>query len=148
MTPKQSRMRWVALGVLAIGGAAALGFSALGDNLSYFRDPTDVRSGAVKPGEAFRLGGLVKRGSIIKSPDGITMRFIVTDLKNELGVSYRGLTPDLFREGQGVVAEGKLNATGIFVASLLLAKHDENYMPPEVAKSLKARDQWKPSSAQ
>ncbi len=148
MVPKYKRMQWVALGVLAIGGAAALGFSALGDNLSYFRDPTDVKLGAVKPGDSFRLGGLVKRGSIVKSADGISMRFTVTDLKNELGVSYRGLTPDLFREGQGVVAEGKLNTAGIFVANLLLAKHDENYMPPEVAKSLKSRQQWKPASAQ
>jgi cytochrome c-type biogenesis protein CcmE len=145
MTPKKHRMMLVGLGMGALALAAALAFSALGESMSYFRDPTAIAQGKVKPGDAFRLGGLVKNGSIEKLPDGISMRFVVTDMQHEQKVQYTGLTPDLFREGQGAVCEGRLGSDGIFIADKVLAKHDENYMPPEVKKSLEQRGQWKPA---
>jgi cytochrome c-type biogenesis protein CcmE len=146
MTAKKQRLFFVGLGVSALGLAAALAFSALGDNMSYFRDPTAIAEGKVKAGDAFRLGGLVKAGSLEKLPDGITMRFIVTDMVHDQRVQYTGLTPDLFREGQGAVCEGRLNTGGVFIADKVLAKHDEKYMPPEVQKSLEKRGQWKPKA--
>jgi cytochrome c-type biogenesis protein CcmE len=145
MTPKNQRMMLVGLGIGSLALAATLTLSVLGDSISYFRDPTAIAQGKVKTGEAFRLGGLVKKGSIEKLPDGVTMRFVVTDMQHEQKVQYTGLTPDLFREGQGAVCEGRLGSDGIFIADKVLAKHDENYMPPEVKKSLDQRGQWKPA---
>ncbi len=139
MIAKKQRMIFVGLGIGALALAGTLVFSALGDNMSYFRDPTAIAEGKVKSGDAFRLGGLVKEGSLEKLPDGMTIRFVVTDMVNEQAVQYAGLIPDLFREGQGAVCEGRLTGTGIFIADKVLAKHDENYMPPEVAQSLKKR---------
>lgn len=134
---KQQRLALalVALVVLAVAGVVAM--FALEDTAAYFRAPADIAGNPPSPGESFRLGGLVKPGSVHQSPDGLTMNFTVTDMQAETPVSYRGLTPDLFREGQGVIATGSLDGAGRFQAQQLLAKHDENYMPPEVAKALK-----------
>ncbi len=129
------------LGCLAI--ALALSLYALKDNISFFRSPSDVaaltagNSSAVAAGRVFRLGGLVEEGSVEKNSEDTAVVFVVTDLQKQVTVRYDGILPDLFREGQGVVATGSLNENGVFIATQLLAKHDENYMPPEVAKSLK-----------
>jgi cytochrome c-type biogenesis protein CcmE len=118
--------------------------TAFNENLVFFFSPTDLLARPQPPGHAFRLGGLVEQGSVVK--DGATMRFRITDKKNALLVLYRGVLPDLFREGQGVVVEGSLSADGSFAASSVLAKHDEKYMPPEVAAALKKNGEWRPTS--
>lgn len=128
------------LAVLAL--AAGLVLRALDENLVYFMAPSDVQAGEIEPGRQFRLGGLVAENSFTKAADGLTVEFIVTDLANEVPVRFKGLLPDLFREGQGVIAEGRLDAGGTFVATSVLAKHDENYMPPEVAEALQRAGQW------
>ena len=136
MTKKRMRLYAVLLFLLGTGTAAGLVLYALGDNLSYFRTPTDIVTGhcpEAASGRAFRLGGLVERGSLVHAGD--VMSFRVSDLKNTVTVRYAGVPPDLFREGTGVVAEGKME-NGTFVAQRLLAKHDEKYMPPEVKKEL------------
>lgn len=142
-TLAQQRRRWRLYGALValfgLGIATVLVLLALGDSVSYFHTPSEIKSGSIpaaREGRAVRLGGLVEAGSINRSGDGMTINFRVTDLKASVAASYRGVPPDLFREKQGVVAEGRLNADGVFVADRLLAKHDENYMPPEVAKAL------------
>jgi cytochrome c-type biogenesis protein CcmE len=141
MTPKRHRL-WLLVGSLGtLGVAAALVLTALNDNLVFFYSPTQVAEKAIGPERRFRLGGLVEAGSVQKR--GEEVRFIVTDTHKTLAVIYRGLLPDLFREGQGVVAEGSLGPDGVFVAREVLAKHDENYMPPEVAKAIKEAGQWK-----
>ncbi len=127
------------LGVLGV--AAALVLSALNDNIVFFYSPTQLAEKKIAPERHFRIGGLVEAGSVQKN--GQEIRFRVTDTHKTVDVVYRGLLPDLFREGQGVVAEGTLGADGVFVAREVLAKHDENYMPPEVAKALKEAGQWK-----
>ena len=140
MTPKRKRL-WLLVGSLCVLGAAtALVLSALSDNLVFFYSPTQVAARKPAPDRRFRLGGLVVEGSLQKN--GQEVRFRITDLKGELPVVYRGLLPDLFREGQGVIAEGTLGADGVFVAREVLAKHDEKYMPPEVAKALKESGRW------
>lgn len=144
MKAKHQRLVLVLLGVLAVGGAGALGFSAIGDTMTFFYSPSDVKAKGVEPGQSIRLGGLVEAGSVKREPDGLTLAFTVTDRANQVAVRYRGLVPDLFRENQGVVAEGRFDAAGVFVAESLLAKHDENYMPPEVADSLKRSGEWRP----
>ena len=135
MKAKHQRL-WLVVGALtALGGAGALAFSTLGDKATYFYAPADLAKGAL-PTDAIRLGGMVEEGSIER--DGATVRFRVTDYKKTVPVTYTGILPDLFREGQGVIAEGRLNAaTGQFQADTILAKHDENYMPPEVAGAMK-----------
>ena len=141
MTLKRKRL-WLLLGSLGVlGVATGLVLSALDDNLVFFYSPTQVAEKHVAPSRHFRLGGLVEAGSVKKN--GQEVRFIVTDTHKTLPVVYRGLLPDLFREGQGVVAEGSLGADGVFTAREVLAKHDENYMPPEVAKALKDAGQWR-----
>jgi cytochrome c-type biogenesis protein CcmE len=141
VTPKRKRL-WLLVGSLGVlGVAAALVLSALDDNLVFFYSPTQVAEKHVAPDRHFRLGGLVEAGSVKKN--GQEVRFTVTDTHKTLPVVYRGLLPDLFREGQGVVAEGSLGADGVFTAREVLAKHDENYMPPEVAKALKEAGQWR-----
>ncbi len=135
-SPKRQRL-WLALaaaGALALAGVTAT--LALRDTAAYFRAPSDIANAPPAAGEVFRLGGLVKPGSVARSPDGLELLFTVTDTAADTLVVYRGLVPDLFREGQGVIATGRLDAGGRFVASQLLAKHDENYMPPEVARAL------------
>ena len=141
MTPKRKRLYLLlgSLGVLAI--AAALVLSALNDNLVFFYSPSQVAEKHPAPERRFRLGGLVEAGSVKKA--GQEVHFTVTDTHKSVQVVYRGLLPDLFREGQGVVAEGALGADGVFVAREVLAKHDENYMPPEVAKAIKEAGQWR-----
>ncbi|OOZ39040.1 cytochrome c biogenesis protein CcmE [Solemya pervernicosa gill symbiont] len=121
------------LGVLAV--AAVLVFNALGNNLSYFFSPTEVANGEAPKDHVFRLGGLVKPGSVVRGKS-LTVTFVVTDNAKEMPVAYTGILPDLFMEGQGVITQGRLGADGTFVADEVLAKHDENYMPPEVAEAL------------
>ncbi len=141
MTPKRRRL-WLLVGSLAtLGAAAALVLTALSDNLVFFYSPSQVAEKGIVPDRRFRLGGLVEAGSVQKN--GEEVRFTVTDTHKTMPVVYRGLLPDLFREGQGVIAEGTLRADGVFVAREVLAKHDENYMPPEVAKAIKEAGQWK-----
>ena len=139
MTPRQRRMTLV-LGIVAGAGiAGALALSAFRSNVTFYFDPTKVAAGEVKPGEHFRLGGMVTKGSVKREPGSLEVHFVVTDFEHNVPVSYTGVLPDLFREGTGVVANGHLDNRGTFVADEVLAKHDEKYMPPEVAKSLKRR---------
>ncbi|HEY2889066.1 MAG TPA: cytochrome c maturation protein CcmE [Dongiaceae bacterium] len=144
MTRKRQRMIFVLLGLLMLAGATALVLTAFRSNLVFFFSPTDLLASPQPPGHAFRLGGLVEQGSVDKA-GGDTVRFRITDKKNTLLVVYRGVLPDLFREGQGVVVEGSLAADGSFTASSVLAKHDEKYMPPEVAAALKKAGEWRPT---
>jgi len=141
MTRKQRRLILVAasLGVLAVAAALILG--ALRDSIVFFNSPTDLAEKHIMPGTRMRIGGLVKPGSIERG-DNLQVRFAVTDGKADVTVQYRGIVPDLFREGQGVVAEGKLEAGGAFVADTVLAKHDERYMPREVVDALKKSGLW------
>jgi cytochrome c-type biogenesis protein CcmE len=139
--PKRKRL-WLLVGSLCVlAAAAALVLSALSDNIVFFYSPTQLAEKHLSPDRRFRLGGLVENGSVQK--EGTEVRFRVTDLRKSVEVVYRGILPDLFREGQGVIAEGSLGANGVFVAREVLAKHDEKYMPPEVAKALKASGRWK-----
>ncbi len=143
MTPKQRRrVAFVAALVIASAGGAALVLSALKDNVLYFYSPSDVQSKHVQPGVAFRIGGLVATHSVHRGENaGVT--FTVTDGAAAVPVTYHGVLPALFREGQGVVALGALNDSGTFAASEVLAKHDEKYMPPEVVDALKRSGRWK-----
>jgi cytochrome c-type biogenesis protein CcmE len=134
MKPKRKRLYLVLAGMVLLGAAAGLVLFAFQDNLVFFRSPSDIADKGVEEGRRFRLGGMVEEGSVVK--EGITVHFRVTDYANAVAVEYTGLLPDLFREGQGVVTEGRLGPTGTFVADTVLAKHDENYMPPEVAEAL------------
>jgi cytochrome c-type biogenesis protein CcmE len=119
-----------------VGIASTVAFYSLQENLLYFQSPSDLSQQAIPPGRQFRLGGLVKPGSVTRPGDDLATRFVVTDGPQEVTVEYVGILPDLFREGQGVIARGALNNSGLFEASEVLAKHDENYMPPEVADAL------------
>jgi cytochrome c-type biogenesis protein CcmE len=140
MTPRRRRRLILVLGIVAgVSIAGALALSAFRQNVTFFFDPTQVASGEVPKGERFRLGGMVTQGSLHRAPGSLEAHFVVTDFSHEVPVSYTGVLPDLFREGAGVVAHGRLNADGTFVADEVLAKHDEKYMPPEVARSLKRR---------
>jgi cytochrome c-type biogenesis protein CcmE len=135
MTPRRKRLAIAAGVVLALGAATALVLNAFQSNLVFFFSPTQVATGEAPTQRTFRLGGLVKAGSVER--DGVEIRFIVTDTAKEIPVRYQGLLPDLFKEGKGVVAQGLLGPDGVFVAREVLAKHDENYMPPEAAEALK-----------
>ena len=136
MTPRRKRLLAVGGIVLGVAIATAIALRAFDDNLLYFYDPSQVAAGLAPTGKTFRVGGLVTKGSVARVPGSLEVRFVVTDFAHNLTVSYTGLLPDLFREGQGVIAHGRLRE-GRFVADEVLAKHDEKYMPPEVAKSLK-----------
>lgn len=137
MTPRQRRMAAVTVVVVGVSIAAVLVLRALQTNITYFFSPEQVVAGEVDVGQPFRLGGLVQNGSFNRPSGSLEARFIVTDnTQSEVTVAYSGVLPDLFKEGQGMVANGKLNKEGIFVADEVLAKHDENYMSPEVAKML------------
>ena len=136
MKPRQQRMLAVGMAVLGLGIAAALTLRAFEDNMMFFIDISDVVAGQYPSERNFRIGGIVVEGSVERPPGSLQMTFRVTDLRCELGVRYTGVLPDLFREGQGVVAHGRLADDGVFVADKILAKHDENYMAPEVAASL------------
>jgi cytochrome c-type biogenesis protein CcmE len=136
MTPRRKRLLAVIAIVGGVAAAAALAMLAFQDNLLYFYNPTQVVAGEAPSGRTFRIGGLVTQGSLTKTEGTLKIRFMVTDFKESIPVNYEGLLPDLFREGQGVIAHGRLADNGEFVADEVLAKHDENYMPPEVADSL------------
>ena len=138
MTSKQRRGTLILVAVAVLGLAAILTLFALKDSVVFFHTPSDIAEENVKPGDRIRLGGLVEEGSV-KRGEGTSVRFVVTDTLKTVPVSYKGVLPDLFREGQGVVAEGVLGPDGQLTADTVLAKHDENYMPPEVADALKAR---------
>lgn len=138
MTPRRKRLVNVVLVLAGMGLATALIMSAFEENLMYFYSPTEVAAGEAPENRSFRLGGLVVEGSVLRQPQGLGVWFTLTDMVEERVVYYEGILPDLFREGQGIVANGQLNASGAFVASEVLAKHDENYMPPEVADALDA----------
>jgi cytochrome c-type biogenesis protein CcmE len=142
MTRKQRRLALISVGVAVLGLAAALVLSALKDSIVFFNSPTDLTEKHLAPGTRVRLGGLVVPGSIVKSKD-LNVRFEVTDGNKAVAVSYQGILPDLFREGQGVVAEGEINGSGVFVADTILAKHDSTYMPKEVVDALKKSGHWK-----
>ena len=137
MTPRQRRMSLVAIIVCGVGLAGALALRAFRENVMFYFDPSKVAAGQVKPGQRFRLGGMVVKGSVQRQPGSLNVRFVVTDFAHTVPVSYSNVLPDLFKEGAGVVALGRIDSTGTFVADEVLAKHDEKYMPPEVARSLK-----------
>lgn len=139
-TRKSQRAAFIGAAVLVFGLAVILALSALEDTVVYFYSPTDIAERGTPVGLSARIGGLVVEGSVAK--DGAQTTFDVTDLENSISVTFGGILPDLFREGQGIVAEGTFSASGIFEATRVLAKHDENYMPPEVADALKQSGRW------
>jgi cytochrome c-type biogenesis protein CcmE len=140
---KRQRLTLVILALLLLGGASGLVLFALSDSVAFFVTPSDIASGKVDVDKRFRLGGLVVAGSVERQGNDGLVRFRLTDQVHEVSVRYRGILPDLFREGQGIVAQGVLDADGVFTASEVLAKHDENYMPPEVAEALKQAGVWR-----
>jgi cytochrome c-type biogenesis protein CcmE len=129
--PRHKRIAAIAIGVVALGVATALVLRAFNENLVFFFTPSEVVANKAPQGRTFRIGGMVEKGSVRRQADGVTVQFTVTDTAKTLPVTFRGSLPDLFREGKGVVAQGQLGADGVFRASEVLAKHDENYMPPE-----------------
>ena len=141
MTRKQRRGIFIALGVGVLSLAVFLVMFALKDTIVFFHAPRDVVEKQIPPGKRIRLGGLVEQGSV-KRGSGLAVEFSITDTARSIPVRYSGILPDLFREGQGVVAEGRLDTAGVFTADTILAKHDENYMPPEVAAALKKEGVW------
>jgi len=137
--PKHQRLVLAVLAIVALVGAVLLAMWGLQDRAAYFVTPSDIAAGKASPDKAIRLGGMVVKGSLRKDADGLTSRFTVTDGIKETPVVFRGITPDLFREGSGVVAEGRLDPSGLFVADNILAKHDERYMPPQMANEAAPR---------
>jgi cytochrome c-type biogenesis protein CcmE len=147
MKPRTRRFAFIAAGVAALGVAVALVLSAFEENLVFFFTPSQVIAKEAPQGRTFRVGGMVEQGSVKRAPDGVTVNFVVTDTVKSLPVVYKGILPDLFREGKGVVTQGSLTPEGVFVAKEVLAKHDENYMPPEAAEALKKAKAGQPSVA-
>lgn len=137
MKARHKRFALIGTGLAIVALAATLVLTAFRSNMVFFYSPSQVANGEVPQQTSFRIGGLVEEGSIKRDTDGLTVHFVVTDLAKRTLVTYQGILPDLFKEGKGVVAQGKLNADGVFAASEVLAKHDENYMPPEAAEALK-----------
>jgi len=137
MKSRQKRLMFVSLGLVGVAAAAALALSALRSNIAYFFSPSQVMAKEAPADHVFRLGGLVETGTLQRQSDGLTLTFVVTDNAEKVKVSYTGILPDLFSEGSGVVTKGKLGGDGVFYAEDVLAKHDEEYMPPEVAATLK-----------
>ena len=136
MKPRHKKFLWVVGGLALLGVGVALVLNALKTNLNYFYTPTQVANHEAPSNRSFRIGGLVMSGSLKRQTDGLTVEFVVTDTARNIPVIYKGILPDLFQEGKGVVAQGKLGTNGYFIADQVLAKHDENYMPPEAAKAL------------
>jgi len=136
LRPKHQRLILIILAAAALLGAVLLAMWGLKDRAAYFVTPSDIALRKAIPDKAMRLGGMVVKGSLKREPDGLTIRFIVSDTKATTPVIYRGIVPDLFREGSGVVAEGRLDPNGLFVADTILAKHDERYMPPQMANEV------------
>ena len=146
MTRKKRRL-YVFLGAMVfLSAATALVIGAFRDNLVFFFSPTEISEKSVEPGQRVRMGGLVEEGSVARDTDGLTVHFRVTDLDHTIGVTYRGILPSLFREGQGIIVQGTLDGSERFIADEVMAKHDENYMPPEVAEALKKSGNWKGDS--
>lgn len=131
MKPRHKRLALIVGGIATLGVAATLVLSAFKDNLVFFFSPSDVVAGKAPKDRTFRIGGLVEKESLVRQADGVTVRFVITDTAHQIPVTYKGVLPDLFKECKGVVSQGKLGADGVFTASEVLAKHDENYMPPE-----------------
>ena len=134
MTPQRRKRLYLVLGIVAgVGVAAALALSAFRQNVTFYFIPTQVAAGAVHGDQSFRLGGMVSKGSVQRASGSLQVSFVLTDFKHDVPVTYTGVLPDLFREGQGVIAHGHLGANGVFDADEVLAKHDEKYMPPQIA---------------
>lgn len=149
MKKRHKRLAFIVIGIAGLAAAATLIFSAFNSNMVFFFSPSDVQAKQAPIGRDFRLGGLVQEGSLRREDDGLTVHFVVTDTAETTNVTFTGILPDLFREGQGVVAQGRLTDSGIFMAKEVLAKHDETYMPPEVADALeKAKQKTATSIAQ
>jgi len=146
--PRTKRVAMVIGGITALGVAAALILSAFQQNLVFFFTPSQVAANEAPLGKTFRIGGMVEKGSVKRGEDGLTVKFLVTDTAKSIPVVYRGALPDLFREGKGVVAQGRVGADGVFAASEVLAKHDENYMPPEAAEAVKRAHETSRKAAQ
>jgi cytochrome c-type biogenesis protein CcmE len=147
VNPLRKKRLLIILAILAgVGIAVSLALSALKENINLFYTPTQIAGGEAPRETRIRAGGMVVQGSLQRSPDSLDVTFAVTDFNKSVPITYRGILPDLFREGQGIVALGKLNADGVFVADEVLAKHDEKYMPPEVAKALKDSGQLAPAT--
>ena len=136
MKPRHKRIALIVAGLAILGVAVTLVLSAFNSNLVFFFTPTQVAAHEAPQGRNFRIGGLVEKGSVKRQPDGLTVRFIVTDTAKSVPVTFTGILPDLFKEGKGVVAQGKIGKDGVFSATEVLAKHDENYMPPEAADAV------------
>ena len=136
MTPRRKRLLAVAAILVGVGAAAALASLAFKDNLLYFYNPSQVLAGDAPAGRTFRIGGMVTEGSLKRTEGTLAVQFVVTDYRHSIPVRYEGLLPDLFREGQGMIAHGRMNERGEFIADEVLAKHDENYMPKEVADAI------------
>jgi len=136
MKPRHKRFVFIGLGLLALAVDSTLILNAFQSNLVFFFTPTQVANGEVPKGRGFRIGGMVEDGSLKREGDGLTVHFVMTDMAKRVPVTFKGILPDLFKEGKGAVAQGQLGADGIFLASEVLAKHDENYMPPEAADAL------------
>jgi cytochrome c-type biogenesis protein CcmE len=146
MTPRRKRL-YVVLGILTgVTAAVALAFMASREKLMFYYDPSQVVAGQAPAAKRFRIGGMVVKGSVARNPGDLKVRFTLTDFAHEVPVEYTGVLPDLFREGQGIIAHGTLGPGGAFVADEVLAKHDEKYMPPEVAASLKRKSAARPAS--
>ncbi|MGZ3158345.1 MAG: cytochrome c maturation protein CcmE [Burkholderiaceae bacterium] len=137
MKPRHKRFALIAVGLITLAVAAWLVLSAFKKNLVFFFTPTQILAGEAPHGRSFRIGGMVEAGSLKRQADGVTVGFRVTDTAKTVNVTYRGILPDLFKEGKGVVAQGKLGTDGVFIADEVLAKHDENYMPPDAAYAVK-----------
>ncbi len=148
MKPKHRRMYMLAAGLILLAGAAALVLTALEENIVFFYSPAELAKQDVPAGRRVRIGGLVVEKSLRRLDDGATVEFQITDLARTVKVAYKGVLPDLFREGQGVVAEGVLRPDGVFAATSVLAKHDETYMPPEVADALRKSGRWQGGKSQ
>ena len=136
MKTRHKRIALIVSGLLILGLIVALVLNAFQSNLVFFFSPTQVAAGEAPKGKSFRVGGMVKQGTLKRDPDGVMLRFVMTDTEKDMLVAYQGILPDLFKEGKGAVAQGKLGEDGVFVASEVLAKHDENYMPPEAAHAV------------
>ena len=143
MTRKKRRLYTLIGAMVLLSAATALVIGAFRDNLVFFFSPTEVAEKGIEAGQRIRMGGLVEEDSVIRDADGLTVHFRVTDLSHTIMVTYRGILPSLFREGQGVIVQGQLDQPTHFIADEVMAKHDENYMPPEVAEALKKSGQWK-----
>ena len=147
MTARQKRLMYIIAGLVGLSMAVGLVLYALKSNVSLYFTPTQVFNNEAPQGRSFRIGGLVEAGSVVREKDGLSVRFRITDTQKSLTVVYKGILPDLFKEGKGVVAQGKMEADGMMHADEVLAKHDENYMPPEAADAIKRAEAAKAAAS-